>query len=199
MAQQDPWDAPVARPFAQTPAFLALAVVLVLAAGGLGVYLGGRGGGSDTAASGSAGGAGTPAAALQARLPAKTFRDCAAGDAQEGQDAALTCAPVSKGADQLLVRHFADAGAMARDFEARYKSTYDDGKCGSFPGGDKAAGTGVVSTWDSGVLACYVNSNGDATLLWEYPAEAVQIIAVRTDADFPALFAWWLAADKTLA
>ncbi len=65
--------------------------------------------------------------------------------------------------------------------------------------------TGLRSTWgDDAPLACFVNSEPAAILLWEYPDAALQVVAVRRDRDAPgfaddsrALFDWWTTAVRS--
>ena len=108
----------------------------------------------------------------------------------------MTCIPTDPGADELLVRQFVDSATMDADFQSKYKSKYDEGKCRDFNGG--AAGTGRSSTWGPGSrapLACYINDNSHAVVMWEYLDRPVQVLAIRTDADSTALFAWWRRAS----
>lgn len=195
------WDEGAAprQPFARRPEFVVLAVVLVAAAAALGVLLGRQGGGKLDTVTGPAAPSSGPQADLLGRLPPSIYTGCTGGDLQPGQDAALRCDSAVPGADTLLVAHFTDAATMAADFRSRYTARYADGKCGTFTGGTEAKGKGVSSTWDGGPLACYVNSNGDAALLWEYRNLAVQVIAVAKGPESAALFRYWEGLDKTLS
>lgn len=194
------WDDAAApgRPFTRTPGFLALALLLVAGAAALGVVLGNSRAGDglagtdpSTAAGGGQAVASTgPQARLAALLPASPYRDCVSGEVMAGQDAALRCSSSVPGATTLLVRHFVDAATMQGDFADRYRSAYPESPCKPFPGGQP--GAGVTSSWRGGALACYVNTDGNAVVLWEYTDQAVQVVAVRQDADSPALFQWWL-------
>ena len=76
---------------------------------------------------------------------------------------------------------------MDADF-ARY-TRYPDGKC--------SQRTGVRSTWDGGPLACYVNDNDHAVVMWEYDDRALQSFAIRTDGQSRPLYDWWLEAART--
>lgn len=176
-----------------------LAVVVVLLAGALGVLLGTLGvmapGTAPAAAPTSAAPAPTstaappPSAALVASLAPEVYRDCAPreSDPDVGQVGSVRCTPARPGADELLVTQWRDGAAMAADF-ARY-TRYPDGKCSET--------TGVRSTWDGGVLACYLNDNGHAVVMWEYDDRALQVVAVRTDGQSEPLYDWWLAAART--
>jgi hypothetical protein len=129
------------------------------------------------------------AAALIAALPAEAYRDCQPReiDAAAGQLASVRCAAARPGADELLVTQWREQAAMDADF-ARYRR-YPDGKCSET--------TGVRSTWNRGVLACYRNANGHAVLMWEYDDRPVQVVAVRTDGRHEPLYDWWLEVAKT--
>ncbi len=205
------WDAgPSARPpFERTGGFLALGVVLVIAAAALGFLLGWGSRDTGSATTPSAGGTGASQAsassdatmALQAMLPPSIYRDCSPRTATAGATASLSCSSPSGGADELLVTQYADNSTMSSDFADKYASRYPDGTCGSFAGGTDPKGKGMRSTWgpgDKNPLACYVNDSGAAALLWEYPDRAVQVIGVRKDADSKALFMWWNGGKSQL-
>jgi hypothetical protein len=85
---------------------------------------------------------------------------------------------------------------MAADWQGKYVRRYTKEVCSAFPGGAAAKGRGHFSSWGdrSDPLACYVNDNGHAVLMWEYASDAVQVLAIRTDADSPALLQWFQAA-----
>ncbi len=191
MAQDGGVAAPPTRtPFERTGAFLALSVALVLGAGGLGFAIGNGGGGS---VGGGKASPGPDQAALVALLPNNLYRNCQPRDLSEGQVASVTCDSGIDGADELIASRYATSEAMSADFTSTYRDAYPDGKCSEFTGGKDARGKGVTSTYQDGdPLACYVNSNGDATLLWEYPEQRLQSIAIRKDADSKALFDWWI-------
>lgn len=196
--------APTGQPFARTPGFVVLSVVLLAGAGWLGVQAGGGldggGGGGGGAVSDAPSDAPTGASVeFITTLPASVYRDCTALAPGDGQDAAVRCASVVPGPRQLEVRQFVDAETMQDAFAARYASTYDDGKCGTFPGGADARGTGRRSTWGArnARLACYVDDDGQAVLLWQYRDQAVQVVATRDDADSASLFAWWERTTRT--
>lgn len=187
---------PADRPFTSTPAFFALAVVLVVGAALAGYLLGG---GSASDQGRQAPVADGPTKALQASLPTGVYRDCKPTSMTAGQIAALTCGSVVSGADELRVTRYADATTMQREFAATIQPRYADGKCGTFRGGEQAGGTGRRSTWGArnARLACYVDDAPDALLLWQYDDQATQVVAVRRDADSAALFGWWQGTTRT--
>lgn len=129
-------------------------------------------------------------AALQATLPPSVYRDCRPLPQREGggRVASLTCRSAVPGADELLVTQWSDTAAMKADFTRNAGARYPAGKCGDYRAED---GPGISSTWDGGYLACYVNTNQDGVLLYEYEDRAVHVAAVRGDHDMPALFQWW--------
>jgi hypothetical protein len=49
-----------------------------------------------------------------------------------------------------------------------------------------------VSSWDRGGLACFVNVNDHAVVLWQVDELALQLVAIRPDDDAAAVFDWWL-------
>jgi hypothetical protein len=135
-------------------------------------------------------------AALAAALPPDAYAGCTAYPDREasGHPTALTCSSPLPGIDQLLVTKWTDTAQMVRDFTTTY-GRKPDGKCGSYTG---SPASGVRSTYGGGApLTCFVNTNGAAVVLWEYPAQAVQVIAVRADGNTSAAFAWWAQAVKT--
>jgi serine/threonine-protein kinase len=123
-------------------------------------------------------------AALIASLRAAIYTACAAATPpKEAVVTAVTCRPTQPGASSLLVRKWSSPAAMNEDFAATYAKHYPDGKC--------SRQTGVRSTWAKGRLACYVNVNGDAVLMYSYDAQGLQVLAVRSDGNSRALYAWW--------
>jgi hypothetical protein len=183
---------------------LALGAGIVLSAGALGVLLGSLGvGAPGTAAPAPApvpSSAAAPAstspvpspdatARLVAALPPEVYRDCRPRevDTAAGQTASVRCTPATPGADELLVTQWRDRAAMDADF-ASYER-YPDGKC--------SQRTGVRSTWDGGALACYINGNEHAVVMWEYDDRALQSFAIRTDGQPRPLYAWWLETART--
>jgi hypothetical protein len=100
---------------------------------------------------------------------------------------------VAAGVDEVLVREWPDASAMAADFTST-QGGKPDGKCGSYTG---TPASGLRSTWGNGKpLACYVNSNGAAVVLWEVPDKRLELLAIRKDGNTRAAFAWWNQAIK---
>jgi hypothetical protein len=47
-----------------------------------------------------------------------------------------------------------------------------------------------VSSWDRGGLACFVNVNDHAVVLWQVDELALQLVAIRPDDDAAAVFDW---------
>lgn len=127
-----------------------------------------------------------PHAVLIASLPAEIYSSCATAPApKEGIVTAVDCRATQTGASSLLVRKWASRAVMDADFAATYAQRYPDGKC--------SRQTGVRSTWNRGRLACYVNTNGDAVLMYSYADQALQVLAVRADGNSRALYNWWTA------
>ena len=131
-------------------------------------------------------------AAAIADLPASLYTGCKAQHVAVGTG--LTCATTLAGVDEVLVVKWPDAAAMQADW-AKTQGSRPDGKCGSYTGKPAA---GLSSTWGNGQpLACYVNSNGAAVVLWEVPDRALELLAIRTDGNTSAAFGWWNQAIKT--
>lgn len=151
---------------------------------------------------GPGGGSATPSptsdvhAALAASLPSTVYQACVAQPEREGpgRPTSVRCTSAMPGVEELLVTKWDSAAAMAADFTKAYGAK-PDGKCGSYTGLPQS---GLRSTWGNNQpLACYLNKNGAAIILWEYPQQAVQVVAVRNDGDPQAAFAWWRAAVST--
>jgi hypothetical protein len=167
---------------------LAVGVLVVAFAVGLAWGLSAGSGGGTPAAAPSASAAGSPAGP---ELPA-LYTDCRPRTVPSGSG--WTCGSAQPGVDEVLVTRWPDPAAMATDFAATY-GRKPDGKCGSYRGQPAA---GFRSTWGNGKpLACYLNSNGAAVVLWEVPDRALQLFAVRKDGDAGAAFGWWQQAVKT--
>lgn len=134
--------------------------------------------------------------ALAQRLPAEVYQGCVEAPEREDEErvTSLTCGSALAGADELLVTQWVDGSTMLSDFAESYGDKVE-GKCGEYVG---TPAEGRRSTWgdDAAPLACYVNSNGAAILLWEYPDLAIQVLAVRTDTNAQALFTWWQGARQ---
>ena len=140
---------------------------------------------------------------LAARLPAAVYSGCRPDPEREGggRKTSLKCGTPLDGADELLVTQWSDASAMAADFAEKHGGK-PDGRCGSYAAEPP---TGLRSTWgDHAPLACFINSEPAAILLWEYPDDALQVVAVRRDRDAPgfaddtrALFGWWTTAVRS--
>jgi hypothetical protein len=128
---------------------------------------------------------------LVERLPPAVYTGCTPQPEREGgpRVASVRCSSPIPGVDELLVTQWADPASMRSDFE-RFYGPKKSGRCGDYRGMPPA---GRRSTWNGGPLACYVNDPGAAILLWEYPDLALQVVAVRSDHDHAALFAWWAA------
>ena len=169
------------------------AVVALAAVGGL--LLGMR----PSGAGGQIGGTTTDAAAALdadhqrlAALLSEDYGDCAPLPRQSGELAKLNCARTPDGIATLHAVQWPDAAAMGAFFRRSYASRYTRKPCSEFHGGAAAARSGHVSSWPGvGGIACYVNVNEDAVLMWQDDARALQLLAIRDDADSDALFAWW--------
>ena len=168
--------------------FVLLAVGVVVGAFAIGLAFGLSTGSSAGSTTGSPPSSSPTTTSAPLGLPAAVFRDCAA------TASGASCQPTVAGVDEVLVFHWPSAAAMAADF-ARTQGKKPDGKCGSYPG---TPPSGLRSTWGNGKpLACYVNSNGAAIVLWEVPDRALELLAIRKDGDTKAAFAWWDEAIKT--
>lgn len=134
--------------------------------------------------------------ALAQRLPAEVYQGCVEAPEREDEErvTALTCASALAGADEVLITQWVDGPTMLSNFAESYGDKVD-GKCGEYVG---TPVEGRRSTWrdDGAPLACYVNSNEAAILLWEYPDFAIQVLAVRNDKNAQALFTWWQGATQ---
>ena len=162
--------------------FVLLAAAVVVVAFAVGLALGLSGGSSGGTAEAEPTASATPTATPQLSLPSALVRDCT------GSPSAMTCVPVAAGVDEVLVKQWADEGSMQADFD-RTQGSKPDGKCGSYTG---APPSGLRSTWGEGKpLACYVNSNGAAVVLWEVPARRLELLAIRKDGNTRAAFTWW--------
>ena len=141
--------------------------------------------------------------ALIGRLPAAVYDDCRPDPEREGEGrtASVKCGTPLEGADELLVTQWSDTEAMAANF-SEVHGVKPDGKCGQYAADPPS---GLRSTWgDDAPLACFVNSEPAAILLWEYPQRALQVVAVRRDRDAAgladdsrALFQWWRTAVRS--
>lgn len=174
--------------------FVLLSVAVVVVAFAVGLALGLSGGTSDGTASGSppTTPAAVPTSAGPIDLPTSLYSDCRARTVPVGTGASCT-SPVA-GVDEVLVVKWPDAATMQADFE-RTQGAKPDGKCGTYSG---TPASGISSTWGNGKpLACYVNSNGAAVVLWEVPEKALQLLAIRKDGDTRTAFAWWTKAITT--
>jgi serine/threonine protein kinase len=190
--------APAAAPRRNRVLLIAAAVVVAAFGVGLagGLLNGPDDGNGGTSPTPSTSGAADPHTALAASLPSSVYTSCKPQPEREGggRVTSLTCAPAVAGVDELLVSVWSSADAMAADFTKNDK-VKPDGKCGSYTG---LPATGLRSTWGNGQpLACYLNSNGAAVVMWEYPSKALQVLAVRKDGNAQATFQWWTSAIKT--
>ena len=174
---------------------IAAAVVAVAFAAGLaGGLLNGPGGGTPRSTTTPTGDAHL---ALTALLPSAVYQNCTPQPEREGpgRPASVRCTTPLPGVDELLVTKWDSAASMAADFTTTYGAK-TDGKCGSYTGDPRS---GLRSTWGNNnqALACYLNNNGAAIILWEYPDKAVAVFAVRTDGNAQAAFTWWQTAVNT--
>ncbi|MCW2777701.1 MAG: pknH 2 [Frankiales bacterium] len=143
--------------------------------------------------------------ALRAWLPPGTTGGCLPLPQREVglSVAALRCTTLPldgvRGPEELLVVRWRTPEAMAADWRASYLAPrrYARDACGTWSG--TTPGTGRVSTWASSdgtvsraPLACYVNRAEPpaAVVLWEYPDQAVQVLAVSEDLAPQPLAAW---------
>jgi hypothetical protein len=157
---------------------------LVVGAGVAGVLL--SGGGSHETGTMTKPSAGADVhAALIARLPKKVYVSCRPAPAREVRlvRTAVDCDSATAGAADVLVSEFDGPAHMEQDFDTHYRSKYPDGKC--------SIQEQVVSTWEQGRLACYLNTNKAAVLLYTYTKTGIEILAVREDGDRAALYDWW--------
>ena len=173
--------------------FVLLGAAVVAAAFGVGLGLGlafGSTGGTTTAGPRSSAAA-SPSAAGTISLPS-LYTGCQPQQVPVGTG--VSCGTSLAGVDQVLVVQWPDAASMQADF-VKTQGSKPDGKCSTYKG--KPA-SGIRSTWGSGrPLACYVNSNGAAVVLWEDPTTRLELLAVRDDGDTRKAFAWWTEAIKT--
>lgn len=124
-------------------------------------------------------------AALAARLPASVYTSCRPAPLREtkGVVTAVDCASTQPGVAVLLVSQWPDSASMAANFAKYYVPQRPDGKC--------STSTGVRSTWEYGVIACYPNAAHAAVLLYEYDRVGLQVLAVRADGNRALLYSWW--------
>ena len=186
--------------------FAVAVTILVLAGlggGAAGVVVGSAGGPPEatpptTTVASSPGGTTAPDrhADLVRRLPTEVYQACRPHPGREGGGrlTSLSCGSAVAGADELLVTQWLDEGSMLVDFTENY-SNRTVARCGDYTGEPRL---GRRSTWgdERAPLACYVNDNDAAILMWEYPDLAIQVLAVREDADSQALVEWWLTARE---
>ena len=188
-----------AAPRPQTRRAILIASTVVVMGFVVGLAAGYFNGGSapgKVAASPTSTSAADPHVTLIRRLPITVYGGCVNDPASEGAErtAALSCGTPLPGADQLLVTQWRDTGAMDAS-SALSVGKRPDGRCGSYTG---LPTTGLRSTWGQKArLSCYINSNGAAIVLWQYPESSVQVLSVRKDGDAQAAFAWWRKAVET--
>jgi serine/threonine-protein kinase len=125
-------------------------------------------------------------------LLSEGYGECTPLPTSAGQTAKLNCDRTPDGIATLHIAQWAGAQAMREVYREKYVSRYPAKPCKDFSGGAGARGTGHVSSRaDVGGLACFVNANEDAVLLWQVDGRALQLLAIRDDADSLALFRWW--------
>jgi hypothetical protein len=179
--------------------FVLLAVVVVVLAFGVGLSLG-----LSTGSTGAATASNAPLASATAtpttpttaaaitELPTSLYTGCQPRQSPVGT--AVSCSSTLAGVDEVLVVKWPDAATMQSDF-TRTQGGKPDGKCSTYK---RKPLSGISSTWGNGKpLACYVNSNGAAVVLWEVPERALELLAVRRDGDTKKAFEWWNQAIKT--
>jgi hypothetical protein len=135
-----------------------------------------------------------PAHQLLADRLADGYGECTPLERTEGQLAKLNCDRTPEGIATLHVVQWQDAATMAAAFRRNYveRGRYRVDRCADFSGGPGARGTGNISSREGvGDIACYVNVNDDAVLMWQYDDKALQLLAIRDDPDSAALFSWW--------
>ncbi len=131
---------------------------------------------------------------LLASLLSDGFGECSPLERAPGQAAKLNCDQTPDGIASLHVVQWEGADAMGGWFRTSYvePGNYTSGPCGEFEGGAEAQGTGRVSSRpEVGAIACYVNANGHAVMLWQIDDRDLSLLAIRDDADAAALFDWW--------
>lgn len=122
------------------------------------------------------------------------YGDCTPLERSPGQLAKLDCTRTPEGIASLHAISWQGRAAMDAGFDKAYgdEGRYRERACSDFRGGPEARGTGHVSTrLGVGRIACYVNANRHAVLTWQLDDRHLQLVAIRDDADSPALFAWW--------
>lgn len=60
-----------------------------------------------------------------------------------------------------------------------------------YPGGGCSEAFGVRSGWDQGRVACYVNTNDDAVITYDYADRPLRVTAIDLSGDTAGLYAWW--------
>jgi hypothetical protein len=184
-------DEPAVAPRSRTRWWWVAGLAVVAGAAGVGVAL--STGGSFT--TGTLHGSPKPSAdryaAVIGQLPTGVYTGCKPAPAREagGVVTAVDCTSVQPGAADVLVSAFASPAAMATDFQDRYATRYPDGKC--------SKQEQVRSTWEHGKLACYLNTQRAAVLLYEYGSRSLQVLAIRADGDHGKLYAWWQTIERT--
>ncbi len=181
-----------------------LAGAALLAAAGLTAVVITTGGNSpstvkDAATGAQAGSLSAADAALAARLGPAVGQCTHLVQKQAGIVAALDCARLPAGLPQLQAKQWDTVAHMQQDFDRLTVGTNGqkptirtvEAPCGGFAGGRALTGTGHRSSWKKDPIACYVNTNGIAVLLWQNDDQRLQLLAIGRDADSPAVFAWW--------
>lgn len=167
--------------------WLALAVVVIAAAGGTGFALSGNTGSPAPPVATAPGSEPEAHARLIARLPTSVFTGCVPVPAREtgAVVTAVSCRSAVPGADALVVSQFSTPALMLEEFLTTYAANYPDGKC--------SQGSQVRSTWSQGRLVCYTSTGQTAALMYEYNSAGLQVLATREDGNRAALYAWWNA------
>ena len=170
--------------------FALLCTAVVAVAFGIGLAWGLHAGGSSTSPSGAAPSASaTSSSDSGPGLPPALVTGCQTQDVPTGRG--WTCSTPRAGVDEVLVVRWPSPDALASDFAATY-GRKPDGKCSTYQGRPPS---GYRSTWGNGKpLACYLNRQGAAVVLWEVPDQALQLLAIRKDGDARAAFRWWTDA-----
>ena len=203
---EDVWDDEPGRRPGFPKRLAAACAALVVVAGLGGVAVGWRAGDRDEAAAGDQVAESAeldPAEQQLASLLSDDFGECSALERTPGQAAKLNCDRTPDGIASLHAVQWEGTEAMDEWFRTSYAEAggYTSAPCGEFEGGAEARGSGRVSTSTKtgvGAIACYVNANGHAVMLWQVDDRDVSLLAIRDDADAAALFEWWDDAWDTV-
>ncbi|CAA9307627.1 MAG: TOMM system kinase/cyclase fusion protein [uncultured Frankineae bacterium] len=142
-----------------------------------------------------------PAERELAGLLSDEFGDCSPLPRSTGQVAKINCDRTPEGIASLHAGRWTSRQAMDEWFRTSYvrAGRYESGACEDFDGGADAQGSGRVdSRRGVGGIACYVNSNTHAVLLWQLDERLLSLLAIRDDPDAGALHDWWMQERDTV-